>query len=69
VAARCEKVSRRNTVIRHDVSQELHQREVGETGWASDRVLAYWLRITPPEPRRRPRHRPLVDRTALTGEV
>jgi hypothetical protein len=69
VAARCEKASRRNAVIRHDVSHELHQRKVGEIGGAAHRVLADWLRITPSEARRRARvTEPLVERTALTGE-
>ncbi len=70
VAARFEKAHRRNTVLRHDLSHELHQRAVSEIGGAAHRVLADWLRITPGEARRRARvSEPLVERTALTGEV
>ena len=32
VAARFEKAHRRNTVLRHDLSHELHQRAVAEIG-------------------------------------
>jgi hypothetical protein len=69
LAARCEKATRHDDVIRHDLSHELHQREVGEIGGAPHKVLADWLRITPTESRRRAQvTEPLAARTALTGE-
>ncbi|OYN81117.1 HNH endonuclease signature motif containing protein [Mycolicibacterium sphagni] len=69
IAARCEKDARHDDVIRHDLSHELHQRDVSELGGAAHRVLADWLRITPAEAKRRARvTEPLAPRMSLTGE-
>ncbi|MGY4709262.1 HNH endonuclease signature motif containing protein [Mycolicibacterium sp. CBM1] len=69
VAARTEKAARHHDVIRHEVSHELHQRDVSELGGAAHKVLADWLRITPTEARRRALVAdPLSPRTTLTGE-
>lgn len=69
LAGRCEQAARRHDALRHDVSHELHQREVCEVGGAPHKVLADWLRITPAEARRRARvTESLVPRTTLTGD-
>jgi len=69
VAAESENATRRNDVVRYDVSHELHRREVSEIGGKPSKVLADWLRITPAEARRRAEvAEPLTPRTSLTGE-
>jgi Domain of unknown function (DUF222) len=69
LAARCEKATRHQKVVRYDLSHELHRREVSEIGGKPSKVLADWLRITPAEARRRAEvTEPLAPRTTLTGE-
>ncbi|TGD88157.1 HNH endonuclease [Mycolicibacterium sp. CH28] len=69
LAARCEKAARHHDVLRHDLSHELHQRDVGELGGAPHKILADWLRITPTEARRRARTtEPLAARMTVTGQ-
>lgn len=69
LAGRCERAARRHSALRHDVSHELHQREVCEVGGAPHKVLADWLRITPAEARRRARvTESLAPRATLTGD-
>ena len=46
LAARCERAARHHDVLRHDLSYELHQRDVGELGGAPHTILADWLRVT-----------------------
>jgi len=69
VAARCEALHRRATVIRHDISHEIQQRDYSEMGGPPHKMLADWLRITPAEARRRSRVvEPLTERTTLLGD-
>lgn len=69
LAGRCEKLLRRQAVVRGDVSLEVGRRDVSDVGGAPHKVLADWLRITPAEARRRAAMaEPLARRTTLTGE-
>ncbi|MCB0925498.1 MAG: HNH endonuclease, partial [Mycobacterium sp.] len=53
LAGRCEKLLRRQAVVRGDISLEVGRRDVSDVGGAPHKVLADWLRITPAEARRR----------------
>lgn len=69
LAGRCERLVRRQSVLRGDISLEVGRRDVSELGGAPHKVLADWLRISPAEARRRAAMvEPLTPRTALTGE-
>ena len=70
LAEHCETLHRRHSVIRHDISREVHQRDCSDLGGAPHKVLADWLRITPAEAHRRNRiTEPLTPRTTLRGEA
>jgi len=70
LAEHCETLHRRHSVIRHDISREVHQRDFSDLGGAPHKVLADWLRITPAEAHRRNRiTEPLTPRTTLRGEA
>ena len=69
LAGRCEKLVRRQSVVRGDIVVEVGRRAVNEVGGAPHKVLADWLRISPAEARRRAAvAEQLADRTTLTGE-
>lgn len=69
LAGRCEKLARRQAVVRGDIVVEVGRRAVSEVGGSPHKVLADWLRITPAEARRRAAvAEPLASRTTLTGE-
>ncbi|MDA0249326.1 MAG: HNH endonuclease signature motif containing protein [Actinomycetota bacterium] len=69
LAGRCEKLARRQAVVRGDIVVEVGRRAVSEVGGSPHEVLADWLRITPAEARRRAAvAEPLASRTTLTGE-
>ena len=69
LAGRCERLLRRQTVVRGDIAVEVGRRPVSELGGAPHKVLADWLRISPAESRRRAAvAEPLAGRTTLTGE-
>lgn len=69
LAGRCEKVARRQSVLRGDIALEVGRRDVSEAGGAPLKVLADWLRISPAEARRRATMaEPLAPRTTLIGE-
>ena len=69
LAGRCEKLARRQAVLRADLALQLQRRDAREVGGAPHKVLADWLRITPAEARRRANlAEPLAARTTLTGE-
>ena len=69
LAGRCEKLVRRQSVVRGDIVVEVGRRSISEFGGAPQKVLADWLRISPAEARRRAAvAEPLATRTTLTGE-
>lgn len=69
LAGRCEKLVRRQSVVRGDIVVEVGRRSISEVGGAPQKVLADWLRISPAEARRRAASaEPLASRTTLTGE-
>jgi hypothetical protein len=69
LAGRCEKLVRRQSVVRGDIVVEVGRRSISEVGGAPQKVLADWLRISPAEARRRAVvAEPLASRTTLTGE-
>lgn len=69
LAGRCEKLARRQAVLRSDLAVQLQRRDACDVGGAPLKVLADWLRISPAEARRRANlAEPLAARTSLTGE-